>query len=73
MEILLWRFVVEEKFDGLNHLLVDGVKESVAHVYMVTKQELDDLDILILDGDLERSSTKGILGVEDNGEERNNE
>lgn len=55
--------MVEQQLHGSHHLFPDGVQEGVAHVDGETQQELDDLQILVLDGDEQGRAAEGVDAV----------
>lgn len=55
--------VRQQQLHGAHHLLPDGVEQGVASVDAMVKQELHDLQVLVLDGDEERAAPQWVQAV----------
>ena len=56
--------VVYQQLHGAHHLLADGVQQGVAHVHVEAQHQLDDLQVLVLDGDQQRRAAQRVDAVD---------
>ena len=56
--------MVEQQLHGAHHLLADGVQQGVAHVHVEAQHQLDDLQVLVLDGDQQRCAAQRVDAVD---------
>lgn len=59
-----WLLVVEQQLHGPHHLFPDGVQQGITHVHVEVEQQLDDLQVLILDGDEQGRAPQGVDAVD---------
>lgn len=55
--------VRQQQLHGTHYLLPDGVEQGVTRVDAVVKQQLHDLQVLILDGNEERAAAQWVQTV----------
>ncbi|TNN63512.1 hypothetical protein EYF80_026254 [Liparis tanakae] len=56
--------VIEQQLHRSHHFLPDGVQQGVAHVDAEAQQELDDLQVLVLDGDQQGGAAQRVDAVD---------
>lgn len=56
--------VVEQQLHGADHLLPDGVQQRVAQVHVEAEQQVDDVQVLVLNGDEQGRAPQGVHAVD---------
>lgn len=56
--------MIQQQLHGSHHLLANGVQKGVADVHAEAQQELDDLQILVLNGDEQSRAAEWVDAVD---------
>lgn len=56
--------VVQQELHGSYHLFTDGVEQSVPDIHVEAEEQLDDLQVLILNGYEQRRAPQGIDAID---------
>lgn len=56
--------MIQQQLHSSHHFLADRVQEGIADIDTETQQELNDFQILILDGDEQGRAAKGVDAVD---------
>lgn len=58
-----WFLVVEQQLHSSHYFFPDGVQQGIPHVDVVAEQQLDDLQVLVLDGNEEGCASQRVYAV----------